>query len=99
MKVSSVESYINNVYTQGLNTNRVNGGITKAKQTEKTSETQTQQADSGKTKDLISQQEREFFKSMFPESSEQIDKHVIFNRNGKVSTPNLSKGSIVDGRI
>ncbi len=99
MKVSSVESYINNVYTQGLNTNRVNGGIAKAKQTEKTSETQTQQADSGKTKDLISQQEREFFKSMFPESSEQIDKHVIFNRNGKVSTPNLSKGSIVDGRI
>lgn len=36
---------------------------------------------------------------MFPESSEQIEKHVIFNRNGKVTTPNLSKGSIVDGRI
>lgn len=99
MKVSSVESYINSAYTQGINTNRVNGGVAKAKQTEKVTETQTQKADSGKSADLISKQEREFFKSMFPESSEQIEKHVIFNRNGKVSAPNLNKGSIIDGRI
>lgn len=65
MKVSSVESYINNVYTQGLNTNRVNDGIAKAKQPEKISDTKTQQADSGRTKDLVSKQEREFLKACF----------------------------------
>ncbi len=99
MKVSSVESYINSVYSQGLNATRVNGGINKTQQTEQIAKTQTEKTDSNKTQDLISQQEREFFKSMFPESSEQIDKHIIFNRNGKVTAPNLNKGMIVDGRI
>ncbi len=99
MKVSTVESYINSAYTQGLNANRVGGGVAKAKQPEAVPETQSAKRDSSQAKDLISQKEREFFKTMFPESSEQIDKHVIFNKNGKVTAPNLNKGMIVDGRI
>lgn len=47
---------------------------------------------------LINSQERDFFKSLFPESSDQIDKHIVFNRNGKVSAFSLAKGVIVDNK-
>ena len=48
---------------------------------------------------IVTQKERKFFIRMFPESSEQLEKHVLFNRTGRISQPNISKGSIVDGRI
>ncbi len=47
---------------------------------------------------LINTQERDFFKTLFPESSDQIDKHIVFNRNGKVSAFSLAKGVIVDNK-
>jgi hypothetical protein len=46
---------------------------------------------------IITKTEREFFVQMFPENSEQIERHVIFNRNGKVQSHNVKKGVIVDG--
>ena len=48
---------------------------------------------------IVTQKERRFFIKMFPESSEQLEKHVLFNRSGRLATPNISKGSIVDGRV
>lgn len=48
---------------------------------------------------LITSQERRFFKKMFPESAQQIENHILFNRNGKVNTPAVTKGTIVDGRV
>ncbi len=48
---------------------------------------------------IVTQKERKFFIKMFPESSEQLEKHVLFNRSGRLATPNISKGSIVDGRV
>ncbi len=49
--------------------------------------------DTGK---LITRQERDFFIKMFPENSDKLEKHVLFNRNGRLQTHNVQKGSIID---
>jgi hypothetical protein len=48
---------------------------------------------------VITKQERKFFIKMFPESSEQLEKHVLFNRNGRTQQTEVRKGMIVDGRV
>lgn len=48
---------------------------------------------------LLTQSERDFFINMFPENSEQLSRHVLFNRNGRLQTPNIAKGSLIDGRV
>ena len=50
------------------------------------------------TNELLSRKEREFFINMFPESSEQISRHVLFNRNGKLQQQPVAKGMIIDGK-
>ena len=47
----------------------------------------------------ISNSEMKFFQQLFPENAAQIEKYLAFNRNGKVVETNLSKGSIIDGKI
>lgn len=49
--------------------------------------------------ELLSSKEREFFVKLFPESSDQIEKHILFNKNGKLQSVPISKGMIVDGRV
>lgn len=48
---------------------------------------------------LLSNSERNYFKKLFPENAEQIDKHIVFNRNARVQSQSVSKGMIIDGRI
>jgi hypothetical protein len=50
-------------------------------------------------KNIISKQERDFFIKMFPESSQKIENHVLFNRNGKVQSYTYAKGMIVDAKV
>ncbi|MDQ1267052.1 MAG: hypothetical protein QG635_2205, partial [Bacteroidota bacterium] len=47
---------------------------------------------------VITSKERDFFIKMFPENSEQLSKHVLFNKNGKLQSYGYSKGMIIDGR-
>jgi len=49
--------------------------------------------------ELLSQNERDYFMQLFPDRKELIEKHVVFNRNGKISQSNLSKGMMLDGKI
>lgn len=51
------------------------------------------------TSKIITKQEKQYFKKMFPESSELIDKHVLFNRNAKIQSPSLQKGQLIDGLV
>ncbi len=48
---------------------------------------------------IITAQEREFFVRMFPESSTKIENHVLFDRNGKLQTKDVAKGTIIDARV
>jgi hypothetical protein len=47
---------------------------------------------------ILTRGEREFFINMFPENTEQIEKHVLFTRNGKLQKAGNVKGEIVDGK-
>jgi len=53
-----------------------------------------------KSKEIsISNSEMKFFQKLFPENAVQIEKYLAFNRNGQITETNLTKGSIIDGRI
>ncbi len=54
-------------------------------------------ANSGGT--VITKKEREFFIKLFPDNSAQIEKHELFNRNGKITRQSFSKGTIVDWTV
>jgi len=45
---------------------------------------------------IITKNERDFFINMFPDSSDQLSRHIVFNRNGKIQTSSFSKGLFVD---
>jgi len=47
----------------------------------------------------ISNSEMKYFQKLFPENAKQIEKYLAFNKNGQITETNLSKGSIIDGRI
>ncbi len=51
------------------------------------------------TNDIITQNEREYFIQLFPENLNSLKQHIVFDRNGKVNTTNLSKGILVDGKV
>jgi hypothetical protein len=44
----------------------------------------------------VTKKERDFFKNMFPDNSEQIENYVLFTRNGKLRSGNLPKGVLID---
>jgi hypothetical protein len=49
--------------------------------------------------ELITREERDFFKSMFPESTQKIEEHILFNRNGSAQHISVNKGILLDSRI
>jgi hypothetical protein len=52
-----------------------------------------------KAKDnVITTKERDFFIDMFPDNTEQLKKHTLFNRNGKLMSTNVNKGTMLDGK-
>lgn len=53
-----------------------------------------------KNKDqIITPQERSYIASMFPESAQKIENHILFNRNGKLQSTSFQKGNIIDARV
>ncbi len=60
---------------------------------------QNQLTNANNGQEIITKTERNFFKKMFPENSNQIEKHVVFNRNGKLQDIQISKGIIFDGKF
>lgn len=105
MKTELINRYSGNNFVnkdQGVQKNRQNDAAQKTGQTQKTRSGQDVNSlqNTGKNYNkVITTQERKFFVKMFPESEEQINNHVLFNRNGKVQNTNVNKGSLVDGKI
>jgi hypothetical protein len=48
---------------------------------------------------ILSDSEKKFFKSIFPESQETLDRHIVFNRNGKVQSKTFSLGTLLDAKV
>lgn len=104
MKVPAIDAY-SNPYV-----NRVDGygyGITKPNKTQQTTDSQKVEARDNKygyklnnnPQEIVSDQERKFFMKLFPENSRQIERHVLFDQRGRLQTPSISKGQIIDGRV
>lgn len=48
---------------------------------------------------ILSDNEKQFFKKIFPESKESLDRHVVFNRNGRVQSKSFSLGTLLDAKV
>lgn len=81
---------------QKLINENVSKVVPKQKQEQKKDELSLELKDQNK---ILDQQEREFFIKMFPESSQKIENHVLFNRNGKVQSYSYAKGLIIDAKV
>ncbi len=95
---SSPQELENSLRQTVLATKDVNN-VQKAKMSDINNVANNQQMNNFDPEKIVTQKERKFFIRMFPDSSEQLEKHVLFNRTGRISQPNISKGSIVDGRV
>ncbi len=104
MKIDGLNIY--NKY-DGYDNNKLKGELNKNKSLNSTEKLSTNGSNEIKSNymngvnpdKLITKQERQYFKKMFPESSELIEKHVLFNRNAKVQSPAIMKGQLVDGVV
>jgi hypothetical protein len=94
MKVDTLKPYTNSVYPNNI-ANRVSDGYTYPENRS----SGLSSSGEGNSSNILTQKERDFFVKMFPQNSEQIQNHVVFNRNGKLQSSNVSKGVIIDGRV
>jgi hypothetical protein len=78
--------------------NQVKSSKTNFKDIQKDLETDTDEVPKNPNA-LISTSERNYFKKLFPENADQIEKHIVFNRNARVQTQSITKGLIFDGKI
>ncbi len=92
MKISPTKPYEDKIIKETAFTRNVN-------ETSEASKENTNVARNANENFILSKQERDYFIDMFPESSERLRSHKLFNNNGKVNSPNLYKGMIVDGRV
>lgn len=107
MKTPLIKAYGNGIAqesTQTILKKASNGRANKAESTIKSKLTENNTVLKSKYSSIdpekvITRKERDFFINMFPENAEQIEKHVLFNKNGKTASPDIYKGTLVDGRI
>lgn len=97
MKVQGIDAYTNQYTNETGEGSRAVVGRP-AEKSRQAAVSKTGQMESN-PENLVTSKEREFFIRLFPENSEQLSRHVLFNRNGKLQSANISKGQIVDGRV
>lgn len=71
--------------------------VTQQKKTEKYSE--IEHYSNFNADALITKEEKEFFKKLFPDNAMLIDEHILFNRNGSTQNIQVNKGVLLDSRI
>lgn len=99
MNVNLLSAY-SNPYNNSLSENMASNGIAiNENNIQKRGEENVSKPAVSLSDDLLTKKERSFFKQLFPENSEQIEKHVLFNRNGRIQESTFAKGTIFDGRI
>ncbi len=89
MNINVLQS--NNPYFQNVRRTKV-----AVKNTDKVQKTKLPTVSSN---NVISKSERQYFAKLFPENSVQIEKHILFNRKGKLHSVNLNTGVLFDKKI
>lgn len=100
MNINVLNAY-RNPYTNGLENlkTEISRDANVVAKTNADKQSDTKNSINQANKELLTKKERTFFKQLFPENSDLIEKHVLFTRNGKLKTTEMSKGMIVDGRV
>lgn len=96
MNVNILSAY-NNPYTNSISENLSNSNLDLVRRNNNGEESVRKNSAKESSEAVLTKQEKRFFKKLFPENSEQIERHVLFNRNGKITNAPASKGSIFDG--
>ena len=97
MNIYAINAYNNQKFNEIQENMKIsNIKIEDKSKTDKTFDQQTQTLKNQEK--IITETEREFFMNLFPENSQQIENHILFNRNGRIMMPSISKGSILDGK-
>jgi len=99
--IRAYNPYIDNSrYTNDISTKQNAKAIEKKKTAELGDRVETKHTTKGfNTETSISQEEREFFKKLFPDSADLIQQHTLFTRNGKTQNVQVAKGVLLDSRI
>lgn len=63
------------------------------------SSSQKMKSESAGSQTVLTKKERDFFIKMFPQNSDQLERHVLFNRSGRLQNADIQKGTLVDGRV
>lgn len=92
MKVSAIEAYTNPIYAGNASAKK----LAKVRP-ERGAPIDAQSASLNSGDEVVSKKEREFFIKMFPENSAALERHVLFNRDGRLDEQSIVKGAIVDG--
>jgi hypothetical protein len=104
MRTDLITRYSNTFSDNGINNlkngkTQKSGEVNNSQSVNKNTDLNSVNVKSENYNNLISKSERQFFIKMFPDNAEQIMNHQLFNKNGRINTPNINKGSIVDGRV
>ena len=100
MKIPSISAYKDPFFNEslkpiGVNKNNSTDRLSKQEESRKENNTVSLKTESN----LITRKERDYFIKMFPENQHQLEKHVVFNSQGRIQTHSYSKGLIIDGRV
>ncbi|MCB0701140.1 MAG: hypothetical protein R2863_10780 [Candidatus Kapaibacterium sp.] len=98
MRLNSTDNQITRIY------NNNSEGIASKSRVNKTNSPQKQKLEEFNDKvnqpdTILSDNEKNFFKKMFPESSASLDRHIVFNRNGKVQSKTFALGTMLDAKV
>lgn len=98
MRLNATESSLSRIYTTDSE------NIATKSRVNKTSSPQQRKLDEFNDKvnqpdTILSDNEKNFFKKMFPESTDSLDRHVVFNRNGKVQNRTFALGTLLDAKV
>ena len=97
MKITAIKAYTDTaVQDASSSTSNLKNSTTQA--TRKVEKLLNNNIDLNDKNSIVSKKEREFFINMFPANSEQLAKHVLFNRSGRLQSPDINKGVIFDGK-
>lgn len=97
MKINGIDAYKSDYVNRPDKTKDIIHEVNK-NGTSQTNNKPTLKLDINDINELVSNKERDFFIKLFPESSEQLSRHVLFNRNGKLQQQPIMKGLIIDGK-
>ncbi len=98
MKIQGIDAYKSNYVNQPDKTKDIINEVNKNGTQTSLPSKPILKYDINDINNLVSHKERDFFIKLFPESSEQLSRHVLFNRNGQLQQQPISKGLIIDGK-